>query len=125
VEYIEQVHLLLDVIERVPISPFCIVAGDFNSNSQWDSDYGAKNHSAAVERFRALGFESAYHLSSGDAQGKERCPTHWNKKKNAYHIDYAFLSQVLLSKLRNVVIGRHDDWLAVSDHAPVLVDMDI
>ncbi len=46
-------------------------------------------------------------------------------KDTAYHIDYAFLSRPLLSKLRSVVIGRCDDWLSLSDHAPVLVELDL
>jgi hypothetical protein len=93
-EYIEQIHLLLDIIEQIPLSPFAIVIGDFNSNSQWDGDYGLNSHTAAVDRFRKLGLESAYHVFSGDSQGAERHSTHWNMKKKdaAYHIDYPFLS---------------------------------
>ncbi len=96
-EYIGQIHLLLDIIEQTPLSPFTIVVGDFNSNSIWDSEDGTNNHSAAVDRFRELGLESAYHVFSGDSQGAERRPTHWHKKNKdaAYHIDYAFLSRRL------------------------------
>jgi hypothetical protein len=93
--YIGQIHFLLDIIEQTPLSEFTIVAGDFNSNSIWDAPDGVKNHSAAVERFRKLGLESSYHVFSGDSQGAEQYPTHWNMKKKtaAYHIDYAFLSR--------------------------------
>lgn len=127
VEYIEQVHLLLDIIEMTPFSPLTIVAGDFNSNSRWDGDYGTTNHSAAVERFRKLGMQSAYHVFSGNPQGVERDPTLWFRKNtdNPYHVDYVFLSRRLLPKLRNVVIGGCDDWLSLSDHAPVLVELDL
>jgi endonuclease/exonuclease/phosphatase family metal-dependent hydrolase len=129
VEYIEQVHLLLDIVEQTPAAPFTIVAGDFNSNSRWDCDYGIKtNHSAAVERFRKLGMESAYHVWSGNRQGSERRhPTLWFRKSKdvAYHIDYVFLTCQLLSKLRRVVVGRRADWLSSSDHAPVLVELDL
>lgn len=126
-EYIGQVHLLLDIIERTPLSPFTIVAGDFNSNSIWDSDYGMNNHSAAVGRFRKLGLKSAYHEFFGYLQGEERHLTHWNLKKKhaAYHVDYAFLSRPLLSRLRRVVVGRCGDWISLSDHAPVLVELDL
>jgi exonuclease III len=126
-EYIEQVHLLLDLIEQIHLSPFTIVAGDFNSNSRWDSDYGMQNHSAAVERFRKLGMESAYHVFFGIPQGAERHPTLWFRKSEdtVYHIDYAFLSRPLLSKLRNVVVGRRGKWLSLSDHAPVVVELDL
>jgi len=128
VEYIEQVHLLLDIIEQIPLPAFSIVAGDFNSSPRWDNDYGSKNHSAAIDRFRKLGLESAYHVFSGDRQGAERQhPTHWQRKNRdaPYHVDYAFLSRALMSKLSDVVIGRSDDWLSLSDHAPVLVDLDL
>jgi exodeoxyribonuclease-3 len=126
-EYIEQVHCLLDIMEKTPISALTIVAGDFNSNSMWDGDY-KNDHSAAVERFRRLGMESAYHAFRAISQGAERNPTHWNNKmaKDApYHIDYVFLSYPLLSKLRNVQVGSYDEWRSSSDHAPVLVELDL
>lgn len=127
VEYIEQVHLLLDIIEQTPLSPFTIAAGDFNSNSRWDDDYGTHNHSAAVERFRKLGMESAYHVFFGIPQGAERDPTLWLRKNkgNPYHIDYAFLSRPMLSRLKGVAVGRCEDWLSLSDHGPVLVELDL
>jgi exonuclease III len=127
-EYIGQIHLLLDVIEQTPLSPFTIVAGDFNSNSRWDDEDGTNNHSAAINRFCKLGLESAYHhVFSGRPQGAERHPTHWNRKKKdaPYHIDYIFLSRPLLSKLSGVEVGHCDEWLYLSDHAPVLVELDL
>ena len=125
--YIEHVHFLLDLMEQTPLSPFAIVAGDFNSNSFWDRDFSAQSHSAAVERFRKLGMKSAYHAFFGNPQGAERHPTFWfrKNKRTVYHIDYAFLSRPLLSKLRNVAVGHCHDWLSFSDHAPVLVDLDL
>jgi exonuclease III len=126
-EYIEQVHLLLDLIEQNPPTPFTIVVGDFNSNSKWDKDYKSCNHTQAVERFRKLGMESAYHRFFGVAQGAEEHPTLWFRKNkhNTFHIDYVFLSQQLLPKLKGVAVGRCDDWLTFSDHASVLVDLDL
>jgi len=104
----------------------CIL-GDFNSNSRWDSEHATQSHTAAVERFRKLGMGSAYHEFSGEPQGAERHPTFWfrKNKRTVYHLDYAFLSRPLLSKLRNVVIGHSDDWLSSSDHAPVLLEIDL
>lgn len=126
-EYIEQVHLLLDFMERSSLSPSTIVAGDFNSNSAWDSDYGSLNHSSAVERFRRLEMESAYHVFSHESQGAERCPTLWFRKASsaAYHIDYAFLGRPLLAKLTGVMVGRREEWISWSDHAPLLVELDL
>jgi len=125
--YIEQVHFLLDMFDRTPLPPLAIVAGDFNSNSRWDSEHATQSHSAAVERFRKLGMASAYHEFSGEPQGAERHPTFWfrKNKRTVYHLDYAFLSRELLAKLKNVVVGHSDDWLSSSDHAPVLVELDL
>jgi exodeoxyribonuclease-3 len=127
IAYIEQVHLLLDSIERSSLSPYTIVAGDFNSNSYWDREYRLKSHTAAVSRFRKLGLESAYHEFFGDTQGAKRHPTLWFRKNrnNPYHVDYVFMSRPLLSKLKTVVVGHCDDWLSSSDHAPVLVELDL
>jgi exodeoxyribonuclease-3 len=128
IAYIEQVHLLLDSIEKSSLSPYTIAAGDFNSNSYWDREYGLKSHTAAVSRFRKLGMESAYHEFFGDTQGAERHPTYWTstKVKDApYHIDFVFLSLPLLSKLRNVEVGSHHEWRSSSDHVPVLAEIDL
>lgn len=126
-EYIEQVHLLLDIIEKSPLPSFTIVAGDFNSNTRWDGEHRLKSHSAAVDRFRGLGLESAYHFSFGEPHGAERRETFWftRNKSKTYHIDYAFLSRALLPRLKRVEVGHHGDWLSLSDHAPVLVELDL
>jgi exonuclease III len=128
IEYIEQVHLLLDLIEQNSLTPFAIVAGDFNSHSRWDKDYKINNHTESVERFHKLGFKSAYHEHWGGPHGsEEKHPTHWHlkKKKKAYHVDYVFLSRQLLPKRKSVVVGGCDQWLSLSDHAPLVVELDL
>jgi endonuclease/exonuclease/phosphatase family metal-dependent hydrolase len=125
--YIGQVHLLLDILERANPFHSTIIVGDFNSNSIWDGGRRIKDHSAAVSRLRNLGMESAYHAFFNQTQGAEEHPTFWftKNKKKVYHIDYAFLSEKLISKLKRVEVGHHKDWLALSDHAPVLVELDV
>jgi len=125
--YIGQVHRLLDLMEQNRISPFAIVAGDFNSNAIWDGQHEINSHSDAVARLRNLGFHSAYHEFFRRAHGQEPHPTLWFRKKKSatYHIDYAFLSRRLLSKLTRVTVGHHRRWLAFSDHAPVLIELDL
>ena len=124
--YIGQVHRLLDTIERKSPSARTIVLGDFNSNSIWDHQHRIKSHSDAVERFRKLGFKSAYHEYFRGAQGAERHPTYWHTKNRSkpFHIDYVFLSGEFLPKLKRVTVGRSNQWLSFSDHAPVMVELD-
>jgi len=125
--YIGQVHLLLDILERKSPSRSTIIIGDFNSNSIWDGGRRINDHSAAVSRLRKLGIESAYHAFFKQAQGAEEHPTFWFTKntKKIFHLDYAFLSGELLSKLKRVEVGHHKDWLSFSDHAPVLIELDV
>ncbi len=124
--YIGQVHRLLDTIERKSHSAFAIVLGDFNSNSIWDHQHRTNSHSDAVERFRKLGFTSAYHEYFQGAQGAERHPTYWHTKNRSkpFHIDYVFLSGEFLPKLKRVAVGRSNHWLPFSDHAPLIVELD-
>jgi exodeoxyribonuclease-3 len=125
--YIGQVHLLLDILERTPSLTSTIIIGDFNSNSIWDGGRRINDHSAAVSRLRKLGMESAYHAFFKQTQGAEQHPTFWftKNKKKVYHIDYAFLSEELFSKLKHVEVGHRKDWLPLSDHAPILVELDL
>ncbi|HEY4839451.1 MAG TPA: endonuclease/exonuclease/phosphatase family protein [Candidatus Acidoferrales bacterium] len=125
--YIGQVHLLLDILERANPNHSTIIAGDFNSNSIWDGGRRINNHSAAVGRLRKLGMVSAYHAFFKQIQGAEKHPTFWftKNKKKVYHLDYAFLSERLSAKLKRVEVGHHRDWLSFSDHAPILVELDM
>jgi exonuclease III len=51
------------------------------------------------------------HIISGT--GKDRC----------FHIDYTFVLDSRASQLKDVTIGRYEDWRATSDHVPVVVDV--
>ncbi len=48
---------------------------------------------------------------------------HRNIQKQ-YHIDYAFLSKDLIS-LATMEIGKPEEWLSISDHLPLVVEIGI
>ncbi len=106
-----------------------VVAGDFNNNVFWDKPGWAMNHADCVADLAALGFASAYHAARGEAQGAERTPTHyWRDRKKdgpTYHIDYVFLPEPWLGRLREMRVGRFAKWCGsgLSDHVPLLVDV--
>lgn len=106
-----------------------VVAGDFNNAVQWDRPGKASNHSLAVEKFQDLGLVSAYHAHRGVEQGHEPEPTlYWTWNQDArYHIDYVWLPKDWLAALRAVEVGDFATWVGgrLSDHVPVLVDIDI
>lgn len=75
-----------------------------------------------MKELQELGLSSLYHRERSEAQGKESTPTFFmnRKRERPYHIDYAFLSEVLLPAAA-VEIGRPDSWLEHSDHMPFIV----
>lgn len=104
-----------------------IIAGDFNSNVIWDEWDRWWNHSDVVMELKELGIESLYHKFTGEAQGNETNPTLYFQKKleRPYHIDYVFGPQKFSDKLIKIEIGQIDKWLGISDHMPILCEIDI
>jgi endonuclease/exonuclease/phosphatase family metal-dependent hydrolase len=103
-----------------------VIAGDFNSNAIWDSERPVWNHSNCVKKLADMGIQSLYHLASREAHGHEEQPTYFQFRhiSRAYHIDYVFAHESLLAgKPPSVTIGSADNWLNVSDHMPVIVDL--
>ncbi len=101
--------------------------GDLNSNKIWDSSR-TLNHSALVNRLRdKFNLHSVYHHHFAEEQGKESRPTlcfTYNEKK-AYHIDYIFIPEKWLSRIKSVELGEFKNWKHLSDHCPLIVDIDL
>jgi endonuclease/exonuclease/phosphatase family metal-dependent hydrolase len=103
-----------------------ILAGDFNSNVNWDHLHPSdRNHSAMVTMLSKLGLVSAYHAHRGEPYGSETQPTYyflWNQAK-PYHIDYCFLPESWAPKIRSVEVCAYEGWERFSDHRPVVVEV--
>lgn len=108
-----------------------VVAGDLNSNAIWDKPGWRINHTATVKMLEGLGLVSAYHVVRGEPQGRETIPTlYWRDRTKdgpKYHIDYVFLPDRWIDRVRDLSIGTFEDWCGsgLSDHVPVIVDIDV
>lgn len=102
----------------------CLIIGDFNSNAIWDKSDRRWNHSDVIEQFNAISLESVYHSRTGDKQGKEQTPSFYLYRyiHRTYHIDYVFLARNLLPRCC-LNIGKAEDWLSLSDHMPLILDI--
>lgn len=108
-----------------------VIAGDLNSNTIWDKPGWRINHSTKVRVMESMGLVSAYHAIRGEAHGKESEPTlYWRDRTRdgpTYHIDYVFLPAPWIAKVRELTIGTFETWCGsgLSDHVPVIVDIDV
>jgi exodeoxyribonuclease-3 len=108
-----------------------IVAGDLNSNAIWDKPGWRINHMAKVGILEGLGLVSAYHEVRGEPHGKETIPTlYWRDRTKdgpTYHIDYVFLPNRWIDRVNGLRLGTFEDWCGsgLSDHVPIIVDIDI
>lgn len=117
----------LDHYEAFLRSSPAVMAGDFNDNVRWDKPRGKSNHSGNVARLSEFGLVSSYHSFHRVPQGNEPHPTlYWRDRKQdgpSYHIDYCFIPEEWVSRLTSVKTGDFGDWVPVSDHVPLVVDI--
>ena len=102
----------------------CLLIGDLNSNVQWDRPDRWWNHTDNVLILKEIGLHSLYHEFNGIEQGNEPDPTLYHRRKleTSYHIDYAFASKRLRTGAKIEVL-QPEEWLAFSDHMPLLVEL--
>jgi exonuclease III len=104
-----------------------VLAGDLNSNTIWDRPRVPMNHTRFVAWMRdELDMVSAYHEHYAEPHGKESRPTYyflWDKAK-PFHIDYCFLPSSWRSRVRSVEVGGYEEWKGLSDHRPVVVEVE-
>ena len=100
-----------------------VVAGDFNNSVFWDRPGKRTNFGGIANSLAELGLTSVYHAVTGESFAQERHSTLWflKRPRQGYHIDYCFAPKTWLSHPASVWVGRHEDWLAHSDHAPLLI----
>ncbi|GIW49018.1 MAG: endonuclease/exonuclease/phosphatase family protein [Caloramator sp.] len=118
--YVEDIYVYLNIYKEKLEN--MLICGDFNSNSCWDKQYKRRNHTVMVKMLEGLGLSSCYHYKENEIQGKESKPTFYlyRKKEKGYHIDYFFYDK---EKVQNIQIGEFEDWIHLSDHMPLILDI--
>jgi len=110
--------------QRASLGSDALLCGDFNSSVIWDKPKDRWRHAAVVETMAEQGYVSLYHHATGEAQGQETQPTFflYRKPERPYHIDYVFVPAAL-SGSATITVGAPADWIVLSDHLPLVVDL--
>lgn len=113
------------MLHRAFLSPPSVVAGDFNTSSTLNSSSAKPSHATLVRTLeQEFGLVSAYHAYTGEPHGVELVPTHyWRwQEASSFHIDYCFVPRSW--RVEHVEVGGFADWKRLSDHRPLIVDVD-
>jgi exonuclease III len=104
-----------------------IIAGDLNDNAIWDRDYPWHPPIKTIfdgyrEQYNVV---SAYHKFRKEEYGKEleKSLCFLKNRSKRYHIDYILLPQAWMDRVTAVSLGDHGDWLKLSDHMPLMVEI--
>jgi endonuclease/exonuclease/phosphatase family metal-dependent hydrolase len=99
-----------------------VILGDFNDNAS----YRGGNWQQLLDLVQPLGLVSAYHQYFSEPFGAETQPTYFHQGKGtvAFHLDYCFVPDIWTQHIKKVEVGTFNDWHTISDHAPLIVDID-
>jgi hypothetical protein len=99
------------------------VAGSLSAMHRFMKRFDAET----VSDLSNLGLSSAYHQLVGCSPGAEPDPTLLQQRKLAagFHIDYCFVPDAWLGAGSRATVGGPEQWLADSDHMPLVLDLDL
>jgi hypothetical protein len=77
-----------------------------------------------IKILKGKNIRSVYHEFYNEDFGNETKPTlfMYHRRNRPYHVDYCFASSDF--KVSNVEVGNSDEWIAKSDHMPIIVTFD-
>lgn len=100
-----------------------VIIGDFNSNAKWDNEHKERSHGKVLNELKQKKLVSAYHSVYLESQGFETENTFYLYRhlNRGYHIDHCFAAK---DKIKKYEILDKNEWLSMSDHIPLLLEID-
>jgi exodeoxyribonuclease III len=134
-KYIESFQEVLENCQHFFQPSVSVIAGDFNSNPQWDKMHKKFCHTLLNENLKKeFGLVSAYHAKNPSVLPGAEDPTHstffmYGHRDKPFHIDYCYVPENW--EILDTEIGSYDEWCnkdtsskdRKSDHCPLIVDL--
>ncbi len=103
-----------------------ILLGDYNTFNIHKPIDKPRIKDSLVDLFKDLNISSAYHEYFKKDYGKHEHYTfyHHRRRNFKYMLDYCFASKSIIKRISRVEIGKYEDWIDLSDHCPLIVDIE-
>ena len=100
-----------------------VICGDFNCDVSLNNKTHGRNVLKMIDKLSEVGLVDTYHYLNDEKQGEESQPTHYwlFKLENPFHLDHVFAAP---GRVRKFEIGDAEDWLGLSDHMPIIFEID-
>lgn len=132
--YVERTWKALQRYDYLLAEENVLIMGDFNSTGKKLStrqsvkiDDLRIDHAKIVEFLGIRDIRSVYHVESSQMHGNENQATyyHYGKQNQSYHIDFCFVSDAMMKKLKDFKIGAYESWKKFSDHMPIIAEFEM
>ena len=98
-----------------------VLGGDLNASPQWDKHYGGKAHQIFFDRLEDFKLKNCFEPFYDDF-----VQTHRHSRSNRlWQNDYFFISNTLGDKLKSCVVIDNETVRRLSDHNPVVIELDL
>jgi exodeoxyribonuclease-3 len=98
-----------------------ILGGDLNASLQCDIYYGGKAHQIFFQRLEDFKLKDCFEPFFNDFVQTHR----HNRSNRPWQNDYFFISTTLAEKLRSCVVIDNEDVRRLSDHNPVIMELEL
>jgi hypothetical protein len=101
-----------------------ILLGDLNNNEKWDNKRNP-SFKGFTNFLAGAGLQNVYYTWTQETPGLESSPTlfMYRHADKPHMVDHVFASAAVLRAVEGLEIGKSADWLQISDHTPVIVDL--
>ncbi len=101
-----------------------VIAGDFNAMVTPRYPLESRQALALFRRLEQLGLKSVWHAARNRTHGEDEEPTYFHRRSREapFHIDYCFVPKPW--RVVSAEIGDAETWGGLSDHLPLIVDLE-